>query len=260
MTRWIFGAILVAAVTACSDGRAPESTQVGGGSTEDFNGNGMPCTHVVPVPLDDEDVEFAAAVAQVRALIEGDYSVPIVWVDPCSSAFECGRAGTCEGDAGTDFTPADLVGTETILHVSVHSTGDDAIVLDDQDTSLDGNENEMESQCAEELRIPAIVTLTSDDGALDEEFAVDIWSEDPDSALINFEDGYAASTLEGNLSQSLPPGSSVQFHLSTWMAGAEGTRYSQGIYVSSGDVPFLHALSSDANNCAQELARDSVLD
>lgn len=254
MARWVVGAIVVAAVAACSDGKAPEPAQVGGGSTEDFNGQGIPCTHVVPVALDDERAEFAAAVAQVRNLIEGNYSVPTVWVDPCSSDYECGAARGC----GESASPTDVVGTETTIRVSIHATGEDAVVLDDRDGSMDGNENELESQCAEELRIPATVTLTSEDGVLDEEFSVDIWSEDLRSAQVKFDDAYAVSALHGSLSQRTPQGSTAQFHLSVSAPVDEDTHYSQDIHVLHGDTPMLESLT--ANGCGQSVPKDSVAD
>jgi hypothetical protein len=265
MTRWIFGPIIVVAVAAC-DG---SPTEVAGGSTEDFNGSGMPCTHAVTVPLDDEEAGFASAVEQVRGLIEGDYSVPIVWVDPCSSDYECGYVRGCADVNGRATPPADLIGTETTVHVSIHATGEDAIVLDDQDSSLDGNENEMEAQCAEEVRIPASVALRSDDGALDEEFAVDIWSDNLSAALVKLYDlypsdkGFPVSALHGTLPQLLPSASTVEFDLST-RSSDEGITYSQGIRIGGeqgfAESPILEGVSSTAISCPLEISRDSVLD
>jgi hypothetical protein len=229
----------------------------------------MPCTHVVTVPLDDEEAGFASAVEQVRGLIEGDYSVPIVWVDPCSSDNACSPVGGCS-DSGNDTPPpSDLLGTETILRVSIHATGENAIVLDDQDGSSDGNENEMEGQCAEQVRIPAAVSLRSDDGVLDEEFVVDVWSDNLSAALVKLYDlypsdkGFPVSALHGTLPQLLPSGSTVEFDLST-RSSDEDITYSQGIRIGGeqgfAESPILEGVSSTATSCPLEISRDSVLD
>jgi hypothetical protein len=250
VARWIFGALVVAAAAACSDGKAPEpgthseATEVSGGSTEDFNGNPVPCTNVVHVPVDEADgtVRFSDAVQQMRGLVEGDYSIPIVWVHPR-------RDSECDTSDG-----GGVIGTETVVRVGIHATGEAATVLDSGDNDVvDRSENPR--RCAEVLRIPAIVTIRSDDGALDEEFAADIRTDDTNGAELDFgPDELATSDLQGTLAIQAPSGSTIQIQMV-----ASDLIY-LAIYVNDEpDCRWLESSTSGADDSGG-IPRNSVLD
>jgi len=135
---------------------------------------------------------------------------------------------------------------------------------DGRDEVLDGT-NQSSSRCAEQVRIPVGVTLRSDDGALDEELAGDIWSEDLTRAIFAFEpDALPVSGLHGSFSHRLPLSSMISFSLSATLNDGEAGFYFAVYVDAEPDAarfdPLLSSFMPAAEACQGGVPRDSVLD
>jgi hypothetical protein len=120
----------------------------------------------------------------ILELVRGRFSVPIRWATECDHA--CSVEKPCSAPADT----TGLVATQTVLQIAVEPASDKALVRH----ATDG-----QPSCAEDLRVPVHVRLSSSDGAFaDELIAAQVWSESGKSADVSFE--RAVSELKGSLS------------------------------------------------------------
>jgi hypothetical protein len=197
-------------------------------------------------------------VRQVQSLLEGNYVAPVRWV-----TLDCGfDAGPSADDRELLPTAlSELVGTGTVVHVGIHVTGKDATVWHDDNDDVFSSEEHSGARCAEKLKIPAVLRLTSDDGALDEELSLDIWSLDGRSAGAG--GTYRPSAFRGSLSRQLPPDARVDLGASTWLNEDGAARFSFDIYASVGDAApaIVKASLIDIDEChwGRGVPRDSVL-
>jgi hypothetical protein len=243
---------------ACDSGQPKPAA---GGSTEDFNGHdGAPlCTKVSDATSSrvslDEVSSMGFSPRQMLDLIEGSYTLPIRWVHPCSD-YECGGTACAEADSGApewtrSFVETPFTDTQTILRVRVEATGEAATVR---------SHAEGTTECDDTMTIPALLSASSDDGALDEQLSVQLESNRANVAWVSFE--RRAAELHGAFSTDLAAGATVELSLAIERVSNEvslGLRVTVGGAGGYSTDPLLQGALLDTG-CSNTVSRDDALE
>lgn len=224
------------------------------GSTSESDGPPYACAPSVGISCTSElqlehDVVSSKGFSadQILDSVAGRYAFPITWVDPCGGVSECRQIGHCETAASP---PAlSVSGTQTVLRLDLVATGEPAIVP----TPGPG-----QAGCVVDMRIPGRMSLQSDDGAIDSEQAVQIWTACGNEASVSL-DG-PATMLGGSLTSELPADATVEFFF--------GATYDQRVWLGTyfmdadwdggrGTLLLRSEIVSD-ESCPQDVAKDEV--
>jgi hypothetical protein len=139
--------------------------------------------------------------------------------------------------------------TTTVLNLELTETGEPAVVP----TPGPG-----QGGCVIDMRVPARLSLRSDDGAVDAELDVDIWSECGNEASVSL--GGPASMLGGTLPSELPEAATVEltFGVSWRQQAWLGTYFSIGATPSSNGTLLLRDELLSENACPTEVPKGDV--
>jgi hypothetical protein len=206
--------------------------------------DGPACTSELELEHDVVSAKGFAA-SELLDLVTGRYAVPIRWVDPCRTESECRRIIECEED-GPGPSVAD---TKTILDVELTETGEPAIIP----TPGPG-----QGACVMEMRVPARLSLRSEDGAVDAELPVGIRSECGNEAAVNLNG--PASMLGGSLASELPEAATVEltFGVSWRQEAWLGIYFLVGASPSSNGTLLLRNELLSEKVCPTEVPKDDV--
>jgi len=134
----------------------PGGDDIAGGTTGDFSGDKSRCDASSELAPDDDSV-LGFSPQSVLDFSLGRYEIPLRWGTGCESAQLCSSERQCTPTYDSD--PTGLLGTETTF----------AIELEPSDRRASAaHPSEPQPDCAESMRIPVRMSLTSADGALNE--------------------------------------------------------------------------------------------
>lgn len=142
---------------------------------------------------------FHISVDEVLALAEGAFHIPTRWRNSCDARphyFE--RPTECDN---AESLVHDLHDSETVVHLVISHEGEPAFIR---------HATEEQPVCAEGFRLPVKVSIQSDDGVLDEELDLEIWTECGKALSIGF---YTPlRSFRGRIREVGVPNGTFEFH------------------------------------------------
>jgi hypothetical protein len=140
---------------------APSSSgDMAGGLTSDFTGDQPHCTTIRYESAGD-DAALGFSMGSLLGASVGQYDLPLRWN---------GRCQLHDATACPASEPAleALDGVETVLRVNIQHEGEPAVVR---------HPSAEQPSCAQDMEIPVQLQLQTDDGVLNENVALSLWSE-----------------------------------------------------------------------------------
>lgn len=104
--------------------------------------------------------------SDVLPSIVGNYEIPIRWVSPCVDVTACGAGADCSRFA--EQPPVSVAGTKTTLSVELAASGGPAAIM---------APGPGQDACGQYMQIPGVLSVKTEDGAVDMERDVVIWTE-----------------------------------------------------------------------------------
>lgn len=266
MTRWISVLIVLPCIgcsgndTASPSGRGANggdtlssqpTSEIAGGSTEDFTGDVDPCTTTSMFDLD-ETTPLGFSGAEVLANAAGRFEVPIRWVSLCQqSGLACSAYDYCDDDSPDRPMPA-LAGTETTVSIEIEARDELVQVL--HRTPADGF-------CGEGMSVPVAVRVETADGALAEVSEGYLGDVHPDSRQATIGLRRPVAELQGNLGRdsTLPRGAIFRmvfgfYREKAWMEIDVETPGSEVAL----PVPLLSDMLPPFDTCALDIPRADI--
>jgi hypothetical protein len=161
-------AACIVLLCACSEGGQSGDDGIprrDAGAGDSSGGNAVLCSATREETLTDDPV-LGFSMSEVLAASLGEFDIPIRWVHGCwPPSDDDGGTSEC-GEVPPAL--ADLIDTETVVHVRIAHLGAPASVR---------YPTKEQPVCAQSMRIPVRVELNTDDGALAEDLNLELVSE-----------------------------------------------------------------------------------